>query len=34
MKGSWRHSFGSAEVLLRIKAMKSDSGKTVLTSFV
>lgn len=33
-KGSRRHSSGSTEVLLRIKAMKLDSGKTVLTSFV
>lgn len=34
LERSWRHSSASAKVFLRIKAMKLDSGKTVLTSFV
>ncbi len=33
-EGSWKHSSASVEVFLRIKAMKLDSGKAVLTSFV
>ena len=33
-EGSLRHSSASTKVFLRIKAMKLDSGKTVLTSFV
>lgn len=31
-EGSWRHSSACAEVSPRIKAMKLDSGKIVLTS--
>lgn len=34
VEGSWKHSSGSTEVLLKIKAMKLDGGKTVLTSSI
>lgn len=34
LKRSWGHSSASAEVFARIKEVKLDSGKAVLTSFV